>query len=316
MSKTITDRIDKSTHIPYEYLRVDPPAPKAVKIELTARCNFACTFCARPQMLRNQQDMDRSMYERICVDLSQSGVKELGVFFLGESFLVPWLDEAINFAKNKAKFEYVYLTTNGSIIQEEYLRKCFQAGLDSLKFSLNYCDEEQLFDIARVKKTYFRKIIDNLKMASRVNKEEGGNCGIFASFIEYDNYQSEKMEKIIEEVSPYVDEIYGLPLYNQAALVIQGEEEKGWKPTAGNMGRAGALVNPLPCWTIFTEGHITYEGQLSACCFDHDGRFQMGHLDSIPFMEAWHSSRFQELRRNHLLKNVTGTVCEKCIAYS
>jgi len=26
---------------------------------------------------------------------------------------------------------------------------------------------------------------------------------------------------------------------------------------AGNQGRVGALREPLPCWSAFTEGHIT-----------------------------------------------------------
>jgi mRNA-degrading endonuclease toxin of MazEF toxin-antitoxin module len=49
-------------------------------------------------------------------------------------------------------------------------------------------------------------------------------------------------------------------------------------PTAGNQGRVGALRKPLPCWSLFTEGHVTHDGRLSACCFDHDGRFEMGDL--------------------------------------
>jgi hypothetical protein len=32
-------------------------------------------------------------------------------------------------------------------------------------------------------------------------------------------------------------------------------------------------------------------------------------------MEAWHSERFQALRRANLAEDVRGTVCESCIAY-
>jgi hypothetical protein len=54
---------------------------------------------------------------------------------------------------------------------------------------------------------------------------------------------------------------------------------------------------------------------MSACCFDHDGRFNMGDLNSMPFLEAWHSKKFQELRRASLNEDVIGTVCENCIVY-
>jgi radical SAM protein with 4Fe4S-binding SPASM domain len=67
---------------------------------------------------------------------------------------------------------------------------------------------------------------------------------------------------------------------------------------------------------VFTEGHITWDGKLSACCFDHDGRFHMGDLTAIPFMEAWNSVAFQHLREAHLNRDVRGTACETCVAYN
>jgi hypothetical protein len=42
----------------------------------------------------------------------------------------------------------------------------------------------------------------------------------------------------------------------------------------------------------------------------------MGDLNLQPFPEAWHSARFQRLRSANLAEDVSGTVCEKCIAYS
>ena len=86
-------------------------------------------------------------------------------------------------------------------------------------------------------------------------------------------------------------------------------------PSAGNQGRVGALRKPLPCWSLFTEGHITFDGRLSACCFDHDGRFNMGDLTRESFIEAWQGEKFQRLRSANLAEDVRGTVCEQCIAY-
>ena len=42
----------------------------------------------------------------------------------------------------------------------------------------------------------------------------------------------------------------------------------------------------------------------------------MGDLVTQSFMDAWNSSSFVKLREAHLKKDVRGTVCEKCIAYS
>lgn len=315
----ITDRIDAITEIPSEYRHEILPAPRSVKIELTGRCNFACSFCARSDMLREQGDMDPEFFRRVSREMRESGVEELGLFYLGESFLCKWLPEAISYAK-EIGFPYVFLTTNGSLATPQRVDECMRAGLDSLKFSFNYADAEQFSEIARVKPGLFLKMVQNVKAAYSVRElvaaQTGHRCGLYASYIQYDGEQAEKMAAAVDEIREYVDEVYALPLYNQADLVTAEEKERGWTPVAGNRGRSDALREPLPCWAAFTEGHITFDGVLSACCFDHDGRFHMGDLKVSGFMEAWNSERFRELRRAHLKKDVTGTVCEGCVAYA
>lgn len=311
----ITDKIDAITRIPPEYRVPNPPCPKSVKVELTGKCNFNCFFCAHAHGLREVDTMDRGLYTKIITDLYQSGVKELGLFFLGESFLVPWLHEAVKEAKDMG-FKYVFLTTNGSMSTPEKMEACFRAGLDSLKFSLNYADQEQFEVIARVKGSLFDRMVSNIKSArevrDRVWAETGHRCGLYGSYIQFTDEQAVKMAKMVADISPHLDEVYALPLYNQAALV----ENPDWEFTAGNMGRVGALREPLPCWVLFTEGHITFDGQLAACCFDHHGGFSMGNLSEMSFMEAWNSPKFQELRAAHLTKDVKHTVCEKCVAWA
>ena len=140
----ITERIDHITQIPSEYLRSDPPAPKSVKIEISPRCNYRCGFCAlRTRETQPKWDMDFGLFKRITREMLEAGVEEVGVFYLGESFLLPWLPEAVRFAKHEAGYPYVFLTTNGSLATPQRIEACMAAGLNSLKFSLNYADAEQ-----------------------------------------------------------------------------------------------------------------------------------------------------------------------------
>lgn len=316
---SITSRVDAITAIAPEYRAEIISAPRSVKIELTARCNFACSYCARSMILRDQCDMDRALFERSLKEMRAAGVEEIGLFYLGESFLLPWLDEAVAFAKREADFPYVFLTTNGSLCTPDKMRGVFRAGLDSLKFSCNYADREQFEQIARVKGALFDTLINNIRAArtirDAVEKETGHRCGLYASYIAYDGVQGERMLAVIDQIKDAVDEYYALPLYNQADLVGEAEQARGWKPIAGNRGRVAALRDPLPCWAVFTEGHVTWDGKLSACCFDHDGRFHMGDLKAQSFMDAWNSTAYQALRAAHLKQDVNGTACEKCVAY-
>lgn len=315
-SRRITERIDRITFIADEYRAAKPPIPRSVKIELTARCDFQCFFCASHSRLRDKDEMDPDFFRRLVREMRDDGVEELGLFYLGESFICDWLPEAVRYAKQECGYPYVFLTTNGRMATPERVRECMEAGLDSLKFSYNFSDATQFAEVTGVKKADFQRVVNNLKAARGVRDQvlarTGHRCGLYASSILYDGEQLARMERAVEDILPYVDEHYWLPLYGQAGLTAGA---LGTRPTAGNQGRVGALRPPLPCWSLFTEGHVTFDGHLSACCFDHDGRFNMGDLTKLSFRDAWHSDLFTQLREANLRQDVCGTVCEKCIAY-
>jgi MoaA/NifB/PqqE/SkfB family radical SAM enzyme len=311
---TITGRIDAITRIPLEYRSERLPAPRAVKIELTSNCNYRCGFCAHRLRMKKRDEMDPKLYSRLVDEMVAAGVEELGLFFIGESFLCEWLPAAILRAK-RAGIRYVFLTTNGSVATPERVEACMQAGLDSLKFSMNYADAVQFSEIANVKATYFTAALRNLKAARRVRDQGGYPCGLYASSIQYDGEQQARMARMVETILPYVDEHYWLPLYSMGSQATAREEELGFRPIAGNQGRVGALREPLPCWSAFTEGHITFDGKLSACCFDAGDKWVMADLTQVPFIEGWNSEAFRTLRRAHLAKDVRGTICEDCVAY-
>ena len=306
----IVQRIDGITKIPSGYRKVAIPAPKSVKIELTANCNYKCSFCVKSIRPDNSQ-MDREFYSRIIRELHESGVEELGVFFIGESFTCKWLPEAIKEAK-EVGFPYVFLTTNGSASTPDRVKACFEAGLDSLKFSVNFSDIHQFQKIAQVDPKLYGKALKNIESARKMRDEGNYKCGLYASSIKFDGEQGENMKAIIDEfVLPFVDEFYWLPLYGMSGAA----KEAGMKPQAGNPGRLDNMQPSLPCWSVFTEGHITAKGLLAACCFGSglEGDLIMGDLTKTDFMTAWNSKEFQELRHAHLTNELKGTGCESCI---
>ncbi|TXH47302.1 MAG: radical SAM/SPASM domain-containing protein [Desulfurellales bacterium] len=306
----ITERIDAITRIDPRYRGTVLPAPRSVKIEITASCNYRCAFCVK-SLRADNGEMDRAFYSRILREMRDAGVEELGVFYIGESFTCKWLPEAIAEAK-AVGFPYVFLTTNGASATPERVKACMAAGLDSLKFSLNFTDDAQFAEIAQVSPRLYRKAIDNLKAARIVRDAGHFKCGLYASSIAFDGEQGEKMRRIVDEVRPHVDQHYWLPLYGMSGA----SKSAGWKPQPGNPGRLDAMRDPLPCWAVFTEGHITRDGKLAACCFGDglDGGLLMADLNKVSFMGGWNSPAFQELRAAHLRKDVSGTACAECAA--
>lgn len=305
---TITSRIDAVTAIPAEYRQPFMPAPRSVKIELSGACNYHCSFCVRSVRENADGTMDRKLYSSIIKQLAVAGVEEVGLFYIGESFMCRWLPDAIREAK-AAGIGYVFLTTNGSMATPERVHACMEAGLDSLKFSLNYADGEQLHAVADVRPHLFERTLHHIRQARALRDENGYKCGIYASSIAFTGEQGDKMHATVESIRPWLDEHYWLPLFDM------GGANEGKARVSGNPGRLGNMREPLPCWSV-TTGHVTHEGKLSACCFGvgADDTLVMGDLREQTFMEAWNSPVFQELRAAHFRKDVRGTPCEKCIA--
>ena len=314
---SITQRIDAITHIPDTHRGRVLPRPRSVKVELTAACDFKCFFCATSHNLRKKGHMNMRLFMRIAKEMREAGVEELGLFYLGESFLYKHLTEAVRYAKEECGFPYVFLTANGHAATPAKIEAVMQAGLDSLKWSFNWGDAGQCREVTGV--DAFHSVVETIKSAwvirEQVLAKTGHKCRLYASSIKYDGAQQKRMESAVKEIRPFVDEHYWLPLYNQAGLVSEVEAEKGLNPSAGNMGRIGGLVAPLPCWALFTEGHVSWDGVLTGCCFSHTPDFDFGDLKEMGFMEAWNSIHAQKLRGAHLGLDVTGTPCETCAAY-
>ena len=267
---SITKNIDNITHIPEDYKRPDPPCPKSVKIELTGRCNYRCGFCAlrmRDKQPKKADDMDLEFFKKITTDMYESGVREIGVFYLGESLMNPNLTiRAVEFLKKTLGMPYVFLTTNGSLLTEAVCHRLMAAGLDSLKFSINAADSEQFEEVMGVKPKLYDDALTNLRKAYEIRESVGYSTRLYASSIRYDGDQQARMEQLVSRfVRPYVDEWYELPLYSMGAVATEREAELGYRPTAGNQGRIGGLVKPLPCWSLFTEGHVRSDGGVSLC---------------------------------------------------
>jgi len=306
----IEARIDNVTLVDGGYLSEVCPPPKSVKIEITANCNLKCRFCVK-SIQPDEGHMDRKLYSRLIREIKAAGTNELGVFFVGESFVCKWLPEAIAEAK-QVGFEYVFLTTNGTAATPARVKACMEAGLDSLKFSLNFDSREQFEEVAQVDGRLWKKQFENLKAARAIRDEHGYHCGIYASSIAFDGEQGERMQAIVDEIKSCVDSHYVLPLYGMSGA----SKAAGMKPQPGNPGRLDAMRAPLPCWSVFTEGHITKDGLLSACCFGNGASdaLAMADLREVDFMAGWNSLKYQALRRAHLCGDVSRTACAECAA--
>lgn len=311
---SIRQRLNGIVRIPQDYKVPNPPCPKSVKIELTPRCNYHCQYCGYSFRPDKRTDMDFDLFCKISKEMVGGGVNEFGLFYIGEPFVnTPLLVKCIKFLKG-LKVPYVFITSNASLATTSNVKAVMDAGLDSLKWSVNASTPEESKRMLGINESVWTKSVENIKNAAKIKTEGGYTTNLYASSIKYDDAQVEKMRPFLEEnILPYVKEHYFLPLFTMGGVATRRENELGYQPVAGNPGRCDSPVDPIPCWTLFTAAHVLSDGRLTACCMDATGNWAMGDLKTQSFMECWHAPDFQKLRAEHLKLNVLGTKCEKCV---
>ncbi|MFA5181662.1 MAG: radical SAM protein [Syntrophales bacterium] len=307
--KKITDRISDTSNIPKELLMERPPFPGKAKIEITSRCDLKCFFCASANNKGRKGNIDKAFLHRILVELKDLGVEDVGIFWLGESLLIKELPEYVALAK-RIGIKYVFITTNGRLATPDTMKRLMDSGLDSIKFSINAGGRRQYLEICGV--DAFDQVIDNLRSARslRGDKKEPA---IYASTV-FDPNNPQTFEDVKSLIGSCVDQHYPLRIYGPQTYEKNSRGKKNMaKPE--NEVAPRTLTSMLPCWSLFTEPHISFDGHLSACYCDNDPKLFMGNLNEMSLMEAWHSPEFVLLRRQHLNRNVKGSACENCIAY-
>src|SRR5210317_1159933 len=113
-----------------------PPFPKNALIELTNGCNHACVFCKNSHQIRKPTYLNLKTYLLFVKQAVELGLEEIGLYATGEPFMTKNIEDYIFLAK-KNGIKRIYLTTNGALASLSKVKSCVEAGLNSIKFSIN-----------------------------------------------------------------------------------------------------------------------------------------------------------------------------------
>jgi len=268
--------------------------PKVIQIETTNICNHGCTFCAYTTMERPKRHINKDVFKRIIKECYELGSREVGLFSGAEPMTCKWLDEYIKFCKDEG-YTYTYISTNGSLGNFEKYQKIIDAGIDSIKFSVNGGTKEVYKDIHG--KDDFEKVIKNIKLINSYRKEKNKKLWLGISFVAVDRNRS-SFEILQNEMKEHVDEIIMYEANNQGGQVD---------------GLPSPDVHKEDCALPFTKAHFSAEGYMRACCNDYENLLAIDKLDNKKIIDIWNGKIFRNLRKKHLEDDLQGTMCGKCI---
>ena len=284
-----------------EYLiEENPPFPRNMLMELTNICNHNCVFCHYKNMTRKKRKCNKEFSFYIMQQAYDNGTREIGFYMIGEPLLNPDIEKYIKKAK-EIGFEYVYLTSNGALADLEKMKKLINAGLDSIKFSINAGTSEH-YKFIHGKDDYIM-VKENVRALGRYIRNENIDLNVFISFVKTKITDSDS-RFLHRDFADYVDKIYEFDCGTQGTPMKELIEKN-----IVDKIKSGSM----PCEMVFNRLHVTCEGYLDACCVDADGMLTVADLHSVSLKDAWNSEIMRDLRKQFIDGKLKKNVCYNCV---
>ena len=302
MSESIRDRVEYQKRAPLLGERpIQAPFPRSMLVELSNGCNHACVFCTNPHMQRQVGRIDRDLMIRVMAEARAAGVREIGFYTTGEPFVHKDLP-IFTAEASRLGFEYIFITTNGAAATPARLKEVIDAGLSSLKFSINGGSRETYRRVHG--KDDWDKVIANLRFASEYRQSLGRKLALGVSHVVTDMTRPEK-EAFRALVEPLVDDLLFLDCHDQMGQADTARASLS--TTSAGKGAGGGI-----CHYPFDRIHVTCEGYLTICCADYHNYLAVADLKQVPLAEAWNGEAMQAARRMHVEDSMSGTLCGRC----
>lgn len=135
-----------------------------VTLHITSGCNMSCAYCYSPPSIRN--DMTRETAFKSIDYIAANYPTNSGIiFFGGEPLLMKDLiKESISYSKTKSNYYHYKVTTNGLLLDEEFLN---YANKENLQISVSVDGNEQAHDTYRRRsdgKPTFKELEQKIKL--------------------------------------------------------------------------------------------------------------------------------------------------------
>jgi len=266
-----------------------PRLPEIVQIESTNICNARCVFCPRDQMHRRQGVMDEALFRKVVDDCAALGIRHVRLHNYGEPFVDRHLTDKVAYAKQKGIAE-VGVISNGSLIDEQVARGVIEAGLDAINISVDASGRE-VFERTRVGLEY-DKVIANIERLVRIRAELGRtHPKLILSFVRQDNSDEERA--FIDHWRTIADKIHITELHNWAGTLNRNSDVR------------------YPCYRQWLTFTVLWDGRVSLCCADFDGRVMLGDMRTSNIRDIWESEAYRQMRREHL-ESGGPEICRAC----
>ncbi len=279
--------------------------PFIIQLEVTGRCNLKCSFCPvndkAVQKFMHRDDMTEETFDeflRQCKEFGQP-IKVLRFIGNGEPLLNKNIVSFVHKAKMSECFNRIEITSNGTLLNKKLSKELIEAGLDTLKISLEAIDETSFYDIAGVHINLVQ-LYQELEFFYSIRS----NCKLYIKTTDIALKTEERRKQFISEYEKICDYIF-IETITDIWPEYTTSTEKKQRYEQHKIPRAPVCIQP------FDLMNITADGTVEPCCADWKRELSLGNISENTLFSIWNGKKLKSLRLK-LLNKEMGVPCKKC----
>lgn len=292
-----------------EVLPLDTPL--TIHIFPSYYCDFKCRYCIQSldSKYLNELDleikmMDLDLFKKIIDQIKMFGkkLKVLNFAGHGEPLLNDNLPKMIAYAKKKDIANKIELVTNANSLTNEKSDALIEAGLDSLRISIQGMDREKYYEISKVDIDY-EIFLNQIKYFY----EKKRACNVYIKIIDVSLRDGEEaiFYKTFGSMCDRIAIEYMVPT---ARSVNYEKLNHNYYETQQGYDVKEVMSCPYPFYMMIIEPN----GNIRTCC---STKFPIliGNIRENSLLEVWNGKRMMEFRKLHLNEGKKShNVCNSC----
>ena len=318
--------------------KIDYPLipPDVVQVNFTFRCNLRCKMCSMEKQekflkSRNRQiEIDSETFRKVIREAREIGAKSV-LFIGGEPFLRKDLFDLVSYAHSLGLGTVI--VTNGVLLNEETIRKCFASGVEWLSISIDAATTATFSKIRG--EGVLGAIIENINLLNRLKKEEKKE---FPKIVTCSTIMNDNLEELLDIVhlcrELKIERVLFQPVVaNNIDQTQRRNDAAGFVPkerigildrsvdglidykkqSAASFDfianslrylelikkyfRSGIKLNALPCYAGYNRLQIVQEGRIYFCVSQQENEANLGDIKRDSLKSLWFSKEAKSFRR-------------------
>jgi len=277
--------------------------PQRILFEMTSICNAQCQMCPQMNLKRKLVHMDKEKYKSIIDELEQYGLDGLWLYHFGESLTHPNFQEIIEYVKHKQNLGYLWLSTNGILLDEKNIDLLLSSSLSFLNFSLQSISVENYKKIAPTSPA--EKIFANLNRLIAKKKQSIGAKPFF-------RLQMIEQEHTVTEIDAYLQTFYDKCDLISVNMLEHTDLQFNKNSEEFRNRKKRARCNRIDRSDCF----INSDGSVAICDNAYNNQMDIGNVWDASVYDIWNGKERQRI----LSMNGDGSIwdtllCKECTDY-